>query len=38
MNTIFVMQMKKAFFFKCLPDKTLAFRNEKCHGWENIKQ
>lgn len=25
-------------FFKCLPDKTLAYRNEKCHGGKNSKE
>lgn len=25
-------------FFKCLPDKTLAFKNEKCHGGKRSKE
>lgn len=25
-------------FFKCLPDKTLAFKNEKCHGGKLSKE
>ncbi|KAL7725492.1 hypothetical protein ACLKA6_001182 [Drosophila palustris] len=25
-------------FFKCLPDKTLTFKNEPCHGGKNSKQ
>ncbi|XP_023318329.1 tigger transposable element-derived protein 6-like [Trichogramma pretiosum] len=27
-----------ALFFKCLPDKTLAFKKETCHGGKNNKQ
>lgn len=27
-----------ALFFKCLPDKTLAFKNEKCNGEKNSKE
>ncbi|CAH0721898.1 unnamed protein product, partial [Brenthis ino] len=25
-------------FFKCLPDKTLIFKNEKCHGGKHSKE
>lgn len=25
-------------FFKCLPDKTLTFKNEKCHGGKHSKE
>ncbi|KAF0688197.1 tigger transposable element-derived protein 6-like, partial [Aphis craccivora] len=25
-------------FYKCLPDRTLAFKNEKCHGGKNSKE
>lgn len=25
-------------FFKCLPDRTLSFMNEKCHGGKNSKE
>lgn len=25
-------------FFKCLPDRTLAFKNEKCHGGKSSKE
>jgi hypothetical protein len=25
-------------FFKCLPDKTLTFKNEKCHGEKHSKE
>lgn len=25
-------------FFKCLPDKTLTFKNQQCHGGKNSKQ
>lgn len=27
-----------ALFYKCLPDKTLAFRDEKCHGGKQSKE
>jgi hypothetical protein len=25
-------------FYKCLPDRTLTFKNEKCHGGKNSKE
>ncbi|XP_060865257.1 tigger transposable element-derived protein 6-like [Metopolophium dirhodum] len=25
-------------FYKCLPDRTLTFKNEKCHGSKNSKE
>ena len=25
-------------FFKCLPEKTLAFKGEKCHGGKRSKE
>ena len=25
-------------FFKCLPDKTLTFKDEKCHGGKHSKE
>lgn len=27
-----------ALFYKCLPDETLTFKNEKCHGGKNSKE
>jgi len=27
-----------ALFFKCLPDKTMAFIGEKCHGGKHSKE
>ncbi|XP_063230823.1 tigger transposable element-derived protein 4-like [Bacillus rossius redtenbacheri] len=32
------MLMRLAFFFKCTPDKTLAFKSEKCHGGKLSKE
>lgn len=29
---------ESGLFFKCLPDKTLTFKNQKCHGGKNSKQ
>ena len=30
--------MRPDFFYKCLPDRTLTFKNEKCHGGKNSKE
>lgn len=32
------MPMRPDFFYKCLPDRTLTFKNEKCHGGKNSKE
>jgi len=27
-----------ALFYKCLPDRTMTFKNEKCHGGKHSKE
>lgn len=29
---------EKGLFYKCLPDRTYCFRNEKCHGGKHSKE
>jgi hypothetical protein len=29
---------KTALFYKCMPDKTLTFKNEKCNGSKHSKE
>jgi hypothetical protein len=37
LQKIFTMLTKHGLFFKCLPDKTYGFSNEKCHGGNKSK-
>ena len=36
-HTMYTMQMRRGPFFNVLPDKTLAYKGESCHGGKHSK-
>lgn len=39
LRTVNIFHTNKAgLFYKCFPDRTMTFKNEKCHGAEHRKK